>query len=803
MSRLPGRAATPPTRLLQALIASVVSGLVLAGVAFPIVGGLGLTAKAGADEFLVLPAELQAAPLAERSRILAADGSLIAVLYRENRVIAPLGDIPDLTRKAIIAVEDARFYAHNGIDYKGTLRAAVENSQAGAVTQGGSTLTQQYVKNALLQTARSKAGQDAAREVTLDRKMKEARYALAIEKELSKDEILERYLNIAYYGNGVYGIGTAASFYFAKPVQQLTLDEGALLAGIVQSPGRFDPVKAAKDPVLMERLLDRRNLVLGRMAGEGFITETERAAAAAVKPTFSFRPVASGCENPDVKAPFFCDHVRHVLERTPVGAALGATLEERQERLLAGGLTIRTTLDPAVQRAAQTSADEQVPRDDPYQAATAINSVEPGSGKIKAMAVNRFYSEKKEPGHSKLNLATGGSSGMQAGSTFKPFVLTAALQQGLPLGLRLYAPNKYTSDVFLDYTPEGTEPYTLGNAGDSDAGTYDLRSGTWNSVNTFYVQLAERTGVEAPAALAESLGVKQFKGGNPTEPLLRGGAFTLGVNEVSPLAMAAAYATFPARGNYCPPKAVTEVLDAQGRPIELRDEPCRQVIEPAIADTVNSVLQGVIAKGTGKSAGIGRPAAGKTGSTNGSRAAWFAGYTPELATTVWVGKPQPEAMQRVRIGGRYYPQVYGGTLPASLWRQTMKEALKNLPESSFPTADRSSTSGNEVEIPDVSGMSYDEARQTLRELGFSVRDGGRVSAGPIPRGDVAYTSPRAGRIVKVGSRVRIFTSNGRTAYVVPDDDEDEQTESASGSTSRSTTTTRKSSKGNGRGNGRG
>ncbi len=770
-----------PSRLGEALVASVISGLVLAGVAFPLIGGVGLAAKAASDEFLVLPAELKTTPLAQRSRILAADGSLLAVLYRENRVLAPLGDIPDMTRKAVMAVEDARFYAHNGIDYKGTLRAAVENSQAGAVTQGGSTLTQQYVKNALLQAANTKAGQDAAREATLDRKLKEARYALAIEKELSKDEILERYLNIAYFGNGVYGIGTAASFYFAKPVQELTLEEGALLAGIVQSPGRFDPVKAMADPAQLQRLLDRRNLVLGRMQSEGFLSSEQLVAARAVVPAFNIQPVLSGCENPGVAAPFFCDHVRTVLERTPVGAALGGTLEERQDRLLAGGLTIKTTLDPAVQRAAQTAADEQIPRDDPYQAATAINSVEPGTGNIKAMAVNRFYSEEDLPGHSKLNLATGGSSGMQAGSTFKPFVLTAALQQGIPLDLSLYSPNRYTSEVFLNYTPEGTEPYSLSNAGDSETGggNYDLRTGTWNSVNTFYVQLAERTGVEQPPAVAESLGVKQFKDGDPTEPLLRGGAFTLGVNEVSPLAMAGAYATFPAHGKFCPPKAVLEVLDSGGQPIELAQEDCRQAIEPQIADTVTDVLRGVVERGTARGAQIGREAAGKTGSTNGSRAAWFAGFTPELATTVWVGKPQPENMQRVQINGRFYPQVYGGTIPASIWRQTMQTALELLQPSRFTRPDGTVGQGDDRIVPDLRGLPYDVAVQTLREAGFGIRDGGRVAAAPVRRGAVAYTSPRAGRTARVGSTVTIFTSNGREAFVEPKPEPEPEPEPAS------------------------
>ena len=757
------RQSSPLLRLLYAVLASVVTGLVFAGIAFPIVGGLGLTAKAGADEFLVLPVELTEEPLAQRTKILAADGSLLAILYRENRVIAPLEFIPDLTRKAVLAVEDARFYSHKGVDYKGTLRAAVENAQAGGVSQGGSTLTQQYVKNALLQSASTTAGQSAATEVTLDRKLKEARYALAIEKELTKDEILERYLNIAYFGNGAYGIGTAATFYFGKFAKDLTMEEGALLAGIVQSPGRFDPVKALKDPALMESLLLRRNLVLRRMALEGFITEIQRAEGTVVKPAFKISPVASGCENPVVRAPFFCDYVRRVLEDTEVGAVLGNTRQERQDALLEGGLTIRTTLDPIMQQAAQTAVDELNPREDPYQAATAVNSVEPGTGNVKAMAVNRWFSDEKKPGHTKVNLALGGSSGMQAGSTFKPFVLTAALQQGIPLSRSIYAPNEYTSKEFPTYDEDGPMPWTMGNAGDSrtGGGTYDLRTGTWNSVNTFYVQLEELTGVEQPAALAESLGVRQFKAGSPTESLLRGGSFTLGVNEVSPLAMAGAYAAFAGRGLYCPPRAIIEVLDAKNQPIELDQEPCRQVIEKEIADTVNDVLQGVISSGTGKSAAIGRPAAGKTGSTNGSRAAWFAGFTPDLATTVWVGKPQPEDMQFVRIDGRYYPQVYGGTLPAAIWKQTMQGALDGVPPTAFERADPDVARGQEIQVPDVRGLRYDEARQILTEAGFGIRNGGREPAAPVRRGRVSRTSPPTGATVRTGDRIIIYESNGR------------------------------------------
>jgi membrane peptidoglycan carboxypeptidase len=225
--------------------------------------------------------------------------------------------------------------------------------------------------------------------------------------------------------------------------------------------------------------------------------------------------------------------------------------------------------------------------------------------------------------------------------------------------------------------------------------------------------------------------------------------------------MAAAYATYPAHGRFCPAKAVVEVLDAAGQPLQLNQEPCRQVMEPEVADTVTSVLRGVIEQGTARNADIGRPAAGKTGSTNSSWAAWFAGYTPELATTVWVGKPQPAPMKQVTINGRYYRQVYGGTLPAKIWQQGVGTALAGLPPSQFTRVDGRVGNGREGEVPDVRGLPYEEARAVLREAGFGTRDGGRVAGAPVRRGLVAYTSPRAGRSVSPGATVTIFTSNGR------------------------------------------
>ncbi|MDT7538022.1 MAG: hypothetical protein QOI82_1607, partial [Actinomycetota bacterium] len=747
-------------------------GLLLAALAFPVVGGLGLTAKAGADDFLALPDNLEAGPPAQRSKILASDGSLLATMYTQNRVNVSLNIVPLVTRQAIIAIEDSRFYAHHGVDYKGILRAAITNAGAGGVKQGASTLTQQYVKNALIEAAPDKAGQQAAKADSIERKLREARYAIALERKLTKDQILERYLNIAYFGHGVYGIGTAANYYFAKPVNKLNLAQSALLAGMVQNPNTFDP--SSKEPSIREVTKARRDVVLRRMQELGFITPQLQSAAEKLGIFTALRPVGSGCEDPAVQAPYFCDYVRHVLEDTPAGAALGTTRNERQRALFGGGLTIRTTLDPKIQLGAQQAVDERVPRNDSSAAAAAINIVEPGTGNVRAMALDRTYSDAKGAGFTKVNLATGGQFGYQAGSTFKAFVIAEALRQGIPVSLTLHAPQSYTSKVFIDVKDGKIAPYKISNAGDSEAGTFNMTQATALSVNTYFLQLEERTGVDKPAALAEAMGVHRVVNSVADKPLERFASFVLGTNGVSPLDMAGAYATFAAHGLHCAPRVVSEIVGPDHNAISVPPQNCEQVLEPGIADTVTSLLRGVIDGPThgrtGSKASIGRPAAGKTGTVNESKAAWFIGYTPQLAASVWLGMPDPQPgklngrprpMKRVTINHTYYKQVYGGSLPAPIWHDAMTRALEGVPPQDFAKADASVIDGARVPVPDVSGLPYDAAKQALVDAGFGVRSGGFVAAAPTPFGVTPYTSPRAGRLVTAGTTITVYVSNGR------------------------------------------
>ena len=776
----PASAASRPASVIAlALLVALLGGTLVAALAFPLVGGVGLAAKAAADDFQALPQGLEAPSLSLRSQVLAADGSVLATFYKTNRIEAPFDTIPVTMRQAIVAIEDSRFYEHSGVDYKGTLRAAATNARSGGVTQGGSTLTQQYVKNALIEAANGdEAGQQAAVDRSLERKLREARYALAIEQTMTKDEILHGYLEIAYFGNGVYGIGTAARYYFDKPVSELSLAQSATLAGVVQNPTRFNV--ASKDKDVRAQVVERRNLVLGRMRDLGDISEaTRRKTAAKPLQKVTVEKVGSGCEAASVVGPFFCDQVRHELESTDIGAALGATREERQTALFGGGLTIRTTLDPVAQKAAQKGVDAEVPSDDPSGVVAVSDVVEPGTGHIKAMAIDRRYGTESDKGETKLNYATGGSLGFQAGSTFKAFYLAAAIEEDIPLTTSIYSPAEYLPDQDkCDYRDENGVQQKVRNAEEREAGTFDLISGTHASVNTFYVQLAERTGQEKPMALAERMGVQHMTAAG-LKPLDRFCSTVLGSLEVSPLAMAGAYATFAASGVHCEPRAILSITDRQGQELAVPPTECSRVMPAEVADTVTSVLRGVVQGDdlhrTGRSADFGRPVAGKTGTTNDSKAAWFVGYTPQLATAVWIGKPTPTPLTGVTIHGSYYKQVYGGSIPAAIFRRTMQGASDDLPVKDFPAraalatrynstpaAPPSTILGTGATVPDVAGASYYDAFVQLQAAGLRPT-AGRIVSSSLPEGLVPYTYPRAGSSAAPGTTVYVYRSTGRAS----------------------------------------
>jgi membrane peptidoglycan carboxypeptidase len=661
----------PTQALVRLLVYCSVAGLVLAGVLLPLVGGAGLFARGATVTFNNLPADLKAPPPPERSRVLAADGSTIAEFFTQDRVNVPLAKVAPVMQKAIIAIEDIRFFSHGAVDLQGTVRAALTNLGKGQTAQGGSTLTQQYVKNVLVA-----AGDKNATKDSLARKVREARYAIALERRLSKTQILERYLNIVYFGEGAYGVESAAHRYFGVSASQLTLPQAALLAGLVQSPSDYDPLR---NPAAAKQ---RRAEVLARMLTAGFISDADRKAASAAPVAASLHAPTFGCETS--YAPFFCDWVHHLVLADP---HFGADVGEREQALMTGGLTVRTTLRPKVQRAAQKAVDRVVPAGN--RVATAVVVVQPGTGAVLGMAVDRRYGSHR--GQTRVNLATGGQSGFQAGSTFKLFTLAAAIDKGIPLSTTFHAPPHVTIPAgdMHDCAGDGLSEWKVSNAEDGEGGTFGMVRATWESVNTYFAQLERKVGVCAAWRLADKMGITELSTGKPAAQVP---SFTLGADDTSPLQVAGAYAAVAARGVFCAPYGIASVTDAAGKSVTAHKDGCHRVMSTSTADTVTSVLRGVIDgpdhSRTGASASIGRPAAGKTGTTESFGAAWFSGFTPQMAASVWVGDPRGIAhpLVDVTVNGRFYSHVYGADLPAAVWSSTMSGALHGVPAENFAGA---------------------------------------------------------------------------------------------------------------------
>ena len=580
--------------------------------------------------------DVELRPLAQRSEILAADGTLLSALYEEDRVPVPLREVPKALRDAVIAVEDSAFFEHQGVSVRGLVRAVKTNVSSGEVAEGGSTITQQLVKNSILTADR-----------TYDRKAKEAVLAVRMERELTKHEILESYLNTVYFGQGAYGVSAAARRFFDKPLEEITLPEAALLAGMISSPQAFDPVRAP------ESAAERRQHVLGRMVAVGSITQADAdAAAQAPLPTTVSKDLPQPTDH-------FTEEVRRQLS---ADTRLGATPAEREATIFRGGIKVHTTLDPAVQAIAEQAVRDRLP-ESPFTAA--LVAIDPADGSVKALVGGPNFAE------AKYNLATQGAR--QAGSSFKTIALAAWLAAGR------------SPEDLVDATAPCTFPMPdsdppAWNVDNYDGGSGEvlvttLREATVKSSNCAYARLALALGPDKIVAMAKKLGLSRSL---PAVP-----SIVLGSAEVSPLGMASVYATLAADGIRRPPVFIRRVEGPDGR-VLLENSPAEErVLEPQVARSITDVLRGVIDRGTGRRAAIGRPAAGKTGTAQEWRDAWFAGYTPQLAAAVWMGSPRGQESM-IGVAGT---NVTGGSFPAAIWGQFMAGAMAPLEVRDFDPAD--------------------------------------------------------------------------------------------------------------------
>ncbi|GAB3166502.1 transglycosylase domain-containing protein [Streptomyces incanus] len=682
---------------------SVLSGAVLAGIALPAVGALGLATKGSVESFDELPINLKTPPLSQRTTILDAGGGKIATVYSRDRTVVDLKDISPHLQKAIVAIEDSRFYEHGAVDLKGVLRAMNRNAQSGGVSEGASTLTQQYVKNVFVEEAGDDPTKVAqATQQTIGRKIRELKFAIQVEEELGKKKILENYLNITYFGQQAYGVEAAAQRYFSKPAKDLSLQESALIAGLVQSPSRYDPVNDETEAT------KRRNVVLARMAQVGDISQEQAAEASKTPLGLKVSKPKNGCITAVHGAGFFCDYVRQVFLNDP---AFGKTPEARAKVWNHGGLTIRTTLDPQAQESLQASVKNHVNKSD--EVATAASVVEPGTGKILAMGQSRPYGFGKN--ETQINLSVdqgmGGGAGYQPGSTFKPIVAAAALEGGMP------ATKTYASPYQMDYPApvqacEGktwNEPgVPVENENEAEVGPYDMKEATAKSVNTYYIEMISEIGICPVTQMAKKMGIERANG-NKME---QAPSIALGTQEMSPLTMANGYATFASRGMYCTPVAIESISQRVGKKSKSLSVPkstCSRAMSEKTADTINTLLRGVVEDGTGTEAGLGRrPSAGKTGTTDFRYAAWFVGYTPNLAGAVWVGDPEHKRqMVDISIGGTWHAKVFGGQVPGPIWRDMMSGALNGKEAPEF----------NLVNIPDRKKPDEDKGRGRGRGRG--------------------------------------------------------------------------------------
>lgn len=710
------------------LACALLAGFVAAAAVFPPVAASGLAAKAGADAFDALPRDLDVLPSPQISYVYARDGkTLLAMLYDENRRDIPLSEMAPVVRQAIVASEDQRFYAHHGVDIKGVARAFVANQRGQGISQGASTLTMQYVRQVLSYSARTPAEVIAATVQTPERKIREMRLALELEKKLTKEQILERYLNIASFGEGAYGISAASQVYFGKAAAELTLPEAALLAGLVKAPSAYNPA----DPVKRTAALERREYVLDQMVGMGYITQAQAAEASTAELKITGKRTPEGCAavlRPELGSGFFCDFlVRWWLEQP----AFGADRYERQHHLKSGGFTIISSLDVSVQAPARVNVEKAVATGSPY--AVMVAAVQPGTGQVLALATNRHYSNDQTSNGPNTNpskqgkkgnypnttvpLITGNDEfpGYQAGSTFKMFTMVAALERGFPLNYTIHTTSPYRSKYIVEpggpaacgnrYCPVNANPSWMN-------GSRNMWTGFGRSVNTFFVPLEERAGVENAVDAAKRLGIQfrargtadapsDYELASSPERATGWGAFTLGVSATTPLDLANAYATLGNDGVYCEPIPIVEIRDPAGNKLDAGQPRCRGVVNPDVAraavDAARCPLgdQSAYGRCSGATAAdvrgiVGKPVFGKTGTTDGNRTATLVAVTKQIAVAGILADPDWPLTSRLE--GHFHGDPHPTINKAVQF--TLRDAMVGKPGINFTPPSRSIAFGN-------------------------------------------------------------------------------------------------------------
>ncbi|NUP59463.1 MAG: penicillin-binding protein [Pseudarthrobacter sp.] len=721
--------ATTLGKILVFLGVSAVCGVLVAGLLVPAAAVSGSAASGSIQFFDTLPAELKVDPPSQTTRILAADGSEVASVYTENRTKVSLDQISPNMKNAIIAVEDSRFYDHGGVDTTGILRALVSTVRGNK--QGASTITQQYVNNVLNANLAAAGEEDQIKLNGVNKgvgdKLREMKLAIALEKEFSKDQILEGYLNIVFFNRDAYGIEAASRYFFSTTAKDLTLPQAALLAGLVNSPSAFDPIT---NP---EKSKQRRDLVLGLMKDQRKITQEEYAAAVATPVEPKVTQPKQGCAYA-ASAPYFCDYVLHLLENNP---AYGSDKEERQHVIYGGGLTITTTLDPKAQATAQEQADAAAGAN-PDKWGASMVSVQPGTGKIISMAQNTSFLAGAGGFNSQLNFNVdqldqdgndlNGVGGFQPGSTMKPFTFAEWLNEGKSMNTVVNAAQRvYPIGYPWKNTcgkVQGAYSTAQKNAG-LDA-VDDLQNaepqwyrpltvleGLYNSINTVTFASAAQLDFCGIQKIVDAVGLHSgLPSADGNEPHPKVNMMTLGnllgSTQSSPLTMASAFATFANDGKYCEPIAITSVTDATGKQLPAQSSSCRDAIKPEVARGVNYALQEVLNRGSGAliqpriSTKTSFPIGAKTGTSNNNGSTWVVGHTTGLATAAWFGDPlgnQGRAGQNITVNGKFYQGIDGYMIAGPMFSNFMAKIAPAYGTNPFPAPPSNMVNGTTSPAP--------------------------------------------------------------------------------------------------------
>jgi membrane peptidoglycan carboxypeptidase len=765
---------------------SAVAGVLVTVAVTPALAMTGMATTNTINVFESLPDYLKVDQLSQKSTIYAVQSNgtpyALASFYDQNRVEVPLAGMSQYVQDAAVSGEDPRFYEHGGVDLQGTVRGALSTVTGGG-TQGGSSITQQYVKNVLVQKCEVLTDQkkldacyEEATETSPQRKLKEMRFAIGVEKTYDKAAILQGYLNITLFGGSVYGIESASNFYFNTTAANLTLSQSASLIAIVNNPEKFrldrpeSEANGAANGYAANK--ERRDYILGEMLKYKKVSQEDYDAAIASPIEPAITEPSTGCQTAGGSA-YFCDYVTHILKSDPT---FGEDEDTRMINFRRGGYDIYTTLDLDLQSAAEATISENMPQTfDGWDVGGVATSVQVGTGRVLAMAQNKQYSQDPEvqalgAQYTGINYNTdedqGGSNGFQPGSTYKVFTLAEWLKEGHALNERVDSARKSDWGTFQDYCsgPQTFPGYNPRNDANESGTNYTALQSTINSINTGFIGMAKKLDLCKIRDTVESFGVHRADGGE----LEKGASSVLGTNEVAPLSMAVAFAGIANSGTTCSPVVIDRIVGPDDNEIAPPASTCKQSVEPSVAAGMAYAMKRVLTEGSATQSNGNTyprvPMIGKTGTTDGSKDTWMSGASTKVATVVGVVSVTGEANQR--DSDFAFESGSAATARHRMWPDIMSVANSKYGGDAFSEASTNVIQGAQVTVPDVRGQAMADAKTALEGAGFTFLDGG-VTDSELPAGTVARTDPGSGSSASSGATVTVYSSNGNQG-LIPD-----------------------------------